>query len=108
MQLSSIITTILLAVPAVVTAAPITDSTTVSAANIFVRQATCNPVFSEDPAQRAKQEEQLTRMRDLTVEYHAAESSCPSTALVDFDKLKKKQKDKALALRQKCIDGYAL
>jgi hypothetical protein len=112
MQITSILASLLLAAPAIVIAVPVASSTVVTPADIrvnevFTRQSTCNPVWSTDNTERQKQEEAFERMKSLTKEYHDAERGCPSTAIQDFDKLKKKQKDKAKALQTKCINAYA-
>jgi hypothetical protein len=107
MQINSLLAALLLAVPAIVTAAPLTNDNGVSAVNdILARyEATCNPQFSTDPKIKAEQKASEKRMKDLTKEYKAAEKKCPSNALTTFGKKGGDKKAKE-ALKQKCIDGY--
>lgn len=108
MQIKSLLAALLLAAPAIVTAAPVANDNAVSAvADVFTRDnPTCNPVFSTDPKKKQEQEAHLKRMRDLTKEYHAAEKKCPSNAITTFTK-KGGDKNAKEALKKKCIDGYA-
>lgn len=108
MQITALLATLLLAAPAIVSAAPVVSDNAVSAvAGIFARDnPTCNPVFSSDPATKAKQQEALQRMKDLTKEYHAAEQRCPSSAVTTFQK-KGGDKNAKEALKKKCVDAYA-
>lgn len=107
MQITSIFAALLLAGPALVTAAPVANDNSVSAVNdVFARyEATCNPQFSTDPAKRREQEAAAKRMRDLTKEYKAAERKCPKTAAADFAK-KSTNKQTKEKLKRDCIAGW--
>lgn len=106
MQITSLLATLLLAAPALVTAAPVTnDGIGISAVtDIFARDATCRPKFSADPATRAKQETAYRHMLELTPQYKQAEASCKSDYLTRFDK-KGGDKTAKNKLRDTCIRG---
>lgn len=106
MQITSFLAALLLAAPAFVVAAPVANELGVSAVNdLFLRDSTCNPVFSSDPKIRAQQKAAEQRMKDLTKEYKAAEQRCPSNALTTFSK-KGGDKNAKQALKDKCVNGY--
>ena len=108
MQLYSVLATLLLAAPTIITAAPVADANGVAAINdVFARyDATCNPQFSSVPAVREKQKESEQRMKDLTVEYHKAEKQCPSNAKTTFG-LKGTSKSRKTELKSLCVNGWA-
>ncbi|KAF2996292.1 hypothetical protein E8E13_005362 [Curvularia kusanoi] len=107
MQITSILAALLLASPAIVTAAPVTSDNSISVANdVFARyENTCNPQFSTDPKKRAEQKAAEQRMKDLTKEYKAAEARCPKNALADFDK-KSTNKQFKEKWKKNCTEGY--
>lgn len=112
MQITNFLAALLLAAPALVTAAPVAGDNNVDASvsavnEVFARyDRTCNPVFSDNPAKRQKQKEAEARMFVLTREYKAAEARCPVTAKADFGK-KSTNKQIKERLKKNCSEGYA-
>jgi hypothetical protein len=112
MQITNFLAALLLAAPAMVMAAPAAEPTGLSTPDTNVNELfprfekTCNPTPKTDEKELKEQKEWLKKMSDYTKEYKAAEKECPSNANTEFDKLKKKQQDKAKDLKNKCVKGY--
>jgi hypothetical protein len=114
MQFTTTITTLILAFSAVSLAAPAAAPQGTSGLADFnevihtleAREAVCNPKVETDKAKRAKQLEELAKMRTFTATAHTAENKCLPAKLAEFERIKKSAKPRAEALKKECVSAY--
>jgi hypothetical protein len=105
MQLSALVASVLLlAIPALVSAAPTTPADANSA--LVPRAPTCDAPKPDknDAAAVKKYNDLMAKMSAATKAAHDGETACKSSSSTDFSK--SKDKTKRTQIKKTCVDGY--
>lgn len=108
MQLSAFLaSTLLLAIPSLVGAAPTDDACSLNARDVLsARAPTCNPPKPnpQDAAAVKKYNDLMAKMSDATKAAHAGSCACPASKNTDFQK--SKDKNLRTTIKNTCVNGY--
>ncbi|KIN09059.1 hypothetical protein OIDMADRAFT_37961 [Oidiodendron maius Zn] len=108
MQLSAFLaSTLLLAIPGLVSAAPTDDACSLAARDVLsARAPTCNPPKpnAQDAAAVKKYDDLMAKMSAATKAAHTGSCACPASKVTDFQK--SKDKNLRTTIKTTCVNGY--